>query len=441
YVIREEPGIWTPEQTLVEGKGSCRDLATLLMALLRERGIAARFASGYLIQLTDEGMLPDEPKGVSSDVADLHAWVEVFLPGAGWIGLDATSGLMAGEGHIPLCSTAVPSAAAPIDGTTSVGAEEVGFSLELARLGHEARPTAPYEEHTWSLMQRAARQTDAMLGASGILLTSGGEPTFNSRIHPNAPEWNGEALGDSKWQQGLELTDALRDRLCPGAAVLLRQGKHYPGESLPRWALEMIARRDGVSIWPDRRLEEGSTVDEAMRFMNALAQHLGVKEGVLAGYEDPWRLIQDEESLPPDVDPYQAELEDPEVRRRLARILERGVKTPVGFAVPLAHDGARWVTTDFEFRRGRMYLIPGDSPMGLRLPLNSLSTYLKYVPEPLEEGHGPADPRLQPDPYVKVEDGEFALAPADPRHMRTSLCIEPRAQSKPERHRFCRGVP
>ncbi len=430
YVIREEPGIWTPEETLHQGKGSCRDLATLLLALLRERGIAARFASGYLIQLTDEGMLPDEPKGVSVDVADLHAWCEVFLPGAGWIGLDATSGLMASEGHIPLCSTAVPSAAAPIDGTTSRAASEVTFSLELTRLGHEARPTAPYEDSVWLETRRQARRADRILEEHGISLTIGGEPTFNSRRHPDAPEWNGAALGDTKWQQGVELTHELRTRLCPGAVVLLRQGKLYPGESLPRWALELIARRDRRALWPDRSLAEGTTVEDAMRFMSALSRGLGLEDKVVPGYEDPWRLLQDEAKLPVDVDPHDADLDDPEERRRLARVLDRGVKTPVGFALPLAHDGDGWISTELRIRRERMYLLPGDSPMGLRLPLSSLETRHDWTPEPVEVPSPIPDPRLQPDPYLQrdEEEREPFEEVKDPRNMRTVLCVEARAE-------------
>jgi transglutaminase-like putative cysteine protease len=213
YVIREEAGVWTPEQTLAEGRGSCRDSATLLVAVLRSRGLAARFVSGYLVQLTDEGMIPDAPKGVDRDVVDLHAWAEVYVPGGGWVGLDATSGLLCGEGHIPLACTARPAAAAPIDGTSSVVADRVLFEMQVGRLGHEPRPTAPFTDEVWSALIQAGERTDAALSASGVELTVGGEPTFTSRLHADRPEWNTDALGDTKWTQGLALATALRKRL------------------------------------------------------------------------------------------------------------------------------------------------------------------------------------------------------------------------------------
>ncbi len=231
YITRDEPGIWTPEETLGNGRGSCRDSAVLLIAALRARGFAARFVSGYLIQLTDEGMIPDQPKGVGRDVVDLHAWAEVYLPGAGWVGLDATSGLFCGEGHIPLACTALPALATPLDGTSDVTASEVSFEMRVARLGHETRTTAPFTDETWSALLAAGDRADAVLAGQGLRLTLGGEPTFTSREHPLAPEWNGKALGPTKWAQGLRLAQELRRTLCPGAALLVRQGKHYPGES------------------------------------------------------------------------------------------------------------------------------------------------------------------------------------------------------------------
>src|SRR5262249_32081293 len=281
--IREEAGVFTPEVSLREGRASCRDSAVLLAALLRARGLAARFVSGYLIQLTDEGMLPDQPKGVSRDVVDLHAWCEVFLPGAGWIGLDATSGLLCGEGHIPLACASTPALAAPLEGTSDTGADEGSFSVAVGRLGHEPRPTTPYTPEIWDAVRAAGAAVDARLESHAVRLTVGGEPTFNSREHPDAAEWNSAALGPTKLAQGARLVDELRRRLCPGAAVLQRPGKHYPGESLPRWALDIIGRRDGAPLWPDRTDVRPS--GDARALAEALARRLGLSGALHEAYE------------------------------------------------------------------------------------------------------------------------------------------------------------
>ena len=431
YVIREESGVWTPEQTLLEGRASCRDSAVLLVAALRSSGLAARFVSGYLVQLTDEGMIPDEPRGVSRDVVDLHAWAEVFLPGAGWIGLDATSGLLCGEGHIPLACTARPSAAAPTDGTSDVPAVEVAFEMKVGRLGHEPRPTSPFPEETWTELLAAGDRVDAALATAGVALTVGGEPTFTSRLHPAAPEWNGDALGKTKWDQGVAFIEALRERLAPGGVIMHRYGKHYPGESLPRWALDILARRDGVPLASARSaIARGpSSLADARRFIDALAAHLEVeKSHVLAAFEDPWHQVREEARLPVGVDPHRADLRDSEERRRLARLLDRGLATEAGFVLPLSGaQGSGWRSHAWTFRRERLYLTPGESPIGLRLPLDSLDG--APPPPPEEEPYdGPADPRrsdlAQTTTQTAIRDRD---PPPLPRHgVRTALCVEPR---------------
>ena len=412
YVIREEAGIWTPDETLAAGRGSCRDSAALLVAALRSRGLAARFASGYLVQLTDEGMIPDQPRGVGRDVVDLHAWAEVYLPGAGWIGLDATSGLLTGEGHIPLCCTAQPAAAAPIEGTSDSPASEVRFEIHLGRIGHEPRPTAPYSDEVWEALLAAGDRVDT--GLRGLALTAGGEPTFNSREHADAPEWNTDALGETKWSQGLRLATELRQRLAPGAAILRRQGKWYPGESLPRWLLEVVGRSDRRPIWRDDAFPERRA--DATRLARTVAARLELAGSLMAAFEDPWRHLQEEAKLPVDVDPLGADLDDPEERRRLARVLDRGLGREAGWVLPLARaPGGSWRSEDWRFRRERLYLIPGDSPIGLRLPLGSLP------PVPPEEEPEPDDP---PDPrQAKVAT---RTVPAAERPIRTALCVEER---------------
>ncbi len=395
YVIREEAGIWTPEQTLAAGRGSCRDSAVLLIAALRSRGLAARFVSGYLIQLTDDGMIPGEKKGVATDVVDLHAWAEVYVPGGGWIGLDATSGLLCGEGHIPLACTASPPLAAPVEGTSDTTAESVLFSMKIQRLEHEAHPTRPYEEEVWEALLDAGDRADAALLQAGLSMTMGGEPTFNGRDYPDAPEWNGDALGPHKTRIGRRFAAGLAHRLAPGGIVMERVGKHYPGESLPRWALDIIGRTDGKPIWHGKTLVEtkGATPHHAARFAAALAKKLDLSDYVIPAFEDPWRALQDEASLPVDIDPRTAKLDDPEERRRLARLLDRGLSTEAGFVLPLTRFDGQWLSDRWTFRRGELYLIPGDGPMGLRLPLKSLGG--GYVASPVEPVVTPPDPRTE----------------------------------------------
>lgn len=421
YVIRNEPGIQTSEETLELGRGSCRDSALLLCDVLRSRGLAARFVSGYLIQLRDEGIVPDEAKGVSFDVVDLHAWAEVYLPGAGWIGLDGTSGLLCGEGHIPLASVVDPKLAAPISGTSSEAVEHFSFSMVVQRIGHEPSPRTPYADDEWEGIAAAGDRVDRVLKDAGIGLTCGGEPTWTSRLHPDEPEWNTEAQGPTKWAQGLVFARELRERLGIGTVVMHRFGKHYPGESLPRWALHLIWRDDGVPIWRDpssltlsenavgaqtaqaTQAERSAAApaqehEAALALGKEVASRLGVEPNLVPGFEDPWRFIREEQDLPVDIDPFEADLDDPEERQRLARALERGLGQPVGYALPIQQCDAQWMTGAWTFRRGRMFLVPGDSPMGLRLPLERLPGYA---------------------PGLFVEDttwvsGPFAFTPASP---------------------------
>jgi uncharacterized protein (DUF2126 family) len=414
YVVRSEAGVWTPEETLLAGRGSCRDSAMLLVGLLRSRGMAARFVSGYLVQLADEGMLPDQPRGVSRDVVDLHAWAEVYLPGAGWIGLDATSGLLCGEGHIPLACAASPALASPIEGTSDTRASDVSFELSVRRLGHEARPSSPFPEEVYRALLAGVQAADASLEKAGLQLTSGGEPTFNSREHPEAEEWNGAALGATKWSQGLRLCAELRARLMPGAALVIGQGKHYPGETLPRWTLDLVGRSNGEALWtgdvgPSPRR---ASLADAKRFAEALAGQLGLTHGLLPAFEDPWHFIEAEASLPADVDPLQANLEDSEERRRLARVLGQGLGQEAGYVLPLARIDGSWVTDSWRFRRRQLFLVPGDSALGFRLPLASLPP--GYVPPSEEEAVTPRDPR------------RARKAKEKPRTLRTALCVEAR---------------
>ncbi len=433
YILRAETGIQTSEQTLAEGRGSCRDSAVLLCDALRAQGFAARFVSGYLVQLADEGNIPDLAKGVVSDVVDLHAWCEVYVPGAGWIGLDGTSGLLCGEGHVPLACTANPSLAAPIDGTASAPSSRVEFTMEVVRLGHEPRPRVPYTDEQWNALRESSRAIDQSLAAQNVRLTMGGEPTYTSREHPREPEWNEDALGPTKWTHGLRLAAQLFPRLASRGIVMRRVGKSYPGESLPRWALDLIWRKDGEPLWRDASLldlesardtNEKASLDDAQRFVRALEAQLGLPQTAIEGYEDPWIAIVHEMNLPLDVDPLRAELEDPEERRTLARMLGRGLKTPVGYALPLSRTDEGWTSSRWSFTRGHLFLLFGDSPMGLRLPLDRLGG-TPYPEWQRDVTQGPRAPLMQRRETERTVAAHASVLSTD-EVVHTALCVEPR---------------
>ena len=252
YVTRLAPGVQTSEETLEIGSGSCRDSAWLLVQCLRNLGIAARFVSGYLIQLaTEDAKLEGSNSGPKEDSAELHAWAEAFLPGAGWIGLDPTSGLLASEGHIPLVCTPTASQAAPIAGTVEPVGTEFSYTVSVCRLNDAGRPSKPFTEEAWHRVRQLAHRVDADLKAHDVRLTMGGEPTFVALDDAEDPQWNIEALGAIKRTRGLALIEGLRQRMAPGALLHYGQGKWYPGEPLPRWALNCYWRADGVPVWED----------------------------------------------------------------------------------------------------------------------------------------------------------------------------------------------
>ncbi|HEX6462926.1 MAG TPA: transglutaminase family protein, partial [Vicinamibacterales bacterium] len=379
YVIRAEAGVQTCDETLSLRSGSCRDSAWLLVQLLRRLGIAARFASGYLIQLApDPG--PEPRSGPTQDFVDLHAWCEAYLPGAGWVGFDPTSGLLAGEGHIPLACTPEPSTAAPIAGTVDESDVEFSHEMSVVRIHESPRVTRPYTDAQWSAIEKAAASVDRDLARLDARLTMGGEPTFVSREDTDAPEWNTAALGGSKRARAADLLRRLQVRLAPGALLHFGQGKWYPGEQLPRWALGCFWRADGEPVWrnPARYADEddpdGARPEDARRFLCLLARRLGVPgEFIQPGFEDVWYYLWRERRLPVNVDPFDARLDDELERERLRRVFSRGLDTPVGYALPLdGGDTEGWLSGPWFLRDERMYLLPGDSPMGYRLPLDSL---------------------------------------------------------------------
>ncbi len=411
YLIRLEPGIQTPEQTLTLCSGSCRDTSWLLVQIFRQLGLAARFASGYLIQLTPDVKSLDGPSGTTTDFTDLHAWAEVFLPGAGWIGFDPTSGLLAGEGHLPLACSADPQTAAAITGFCSFDDESVvgsdpqdgedhgdadtaaqddfSFSMSVTRIHEEPRVTKPYTEDQWAEIEALGHQVDADLKAGDVRLTMGGEPTFVSIDDMDGAEWNSAAMGPMKYKRADELVRRLRERFATTGFLHHGQGKWYPGEPLPRWAMGLYWRKDGEPIWNNKDLVADETKphrhteNDSRAFGVRLAERLGIEPHFLIpGYEDVWHALWKERRLPVNVDPFDSKLENEGERARLARIFEQGLDKIVGYALPLRRDRYRdgtgaWISGAWFFRPERMYLIPGDSPMGYRIPLDSLPWVVK----------------------------------------------------------------
>ncbi len=444
YLIRMEPGIQSPEETLTNATGSCRDSAWLLVQILRHLGLAARFVSGYLIQLTPDVKSLDGPVGSATDFTDLHAWAEVYLPGAGWIGLDATSGLLAGEGHIPLAATPNPSSAAPISG--SHGKAEVTFDFKMAvtRFRETPRVTKPYSDETWSAILHAGEAVDSRLLAGDVRLSMGGEPTFVAADHQDGAEWSIAAVGPTKRGYAEGLVRRLQQRLAPGGLLHYGQGKWYPGEPLPRWSFALYWRNDAEPLWgdPERIAREkttrGATVSDAENFTARLCEHLGLPaDSAMPAYEDFAHVVLVEQALPLNAIPETAKLDDPGGRERLVRLLGGGLTQPASFVLPIqawqSADGARrWMSERWKLRRDRLFLTPGDSPAGFRLPLASLAAL-----DPLEHPNVLHRDPFSPTPPMPPRDAlmqrrrEATLGAGDGRTadvapVRTALVVEPR---------------
>jgi uncharacterized protein (DUF2126 family)/transglutaminase-like putative cysteine protease len=451
YLIRMEPGIQAPEETLSKQSGSCRDTAWLLVQILRHLGLAARFASGYLIQLKADVKSLDGPSGASQDFTDLHAWCEVYLPGAGWVGLDPTSGLFAGEGHIPLACAANPTQAAPISGGVEKSEVLFDFDMSIERVFESPRVTKPYSEEEWAGIEKLGDRVDVLLKQSDVRLTMGGEPTFVSIDDRSGAEWHTAAVGGNKRALADTLIRRLRDRFAPGGLLHYGQGKWYPGESLPRWAFGLYWRADGQPLWKDadriapERANYHPGVEDALALTQSIAQKLGLDTSyVTPAFEDFWHHVGKERALPDNVEATDPKLDDKEERARIARVFERGLARAVGYVLPVERSlQGGWLSEHWKTRSGRLQLIPGDSAIGLRLPLNSLP----YVPAAARSFVPPPDP-FDPVPPLPPRDeagqgyrnghanGHYKMPPElvqpeqalpEPANaVRTAMAIEPR---------------
>jgi uncharacterized protein (DUF2126 family) len=464
YVIRMEPGVQTPEQTLSLKSGSCRDSGWLLVQLLRHLGLAARFVSGYLIQLTPDVKSLDGPSGTAVDFTDLHAWCEVYLPGAGWIGLDPTSGLLAGEGHIPLACTPQPSSAAPIEGGVDPCDVEFEHKMSVSRIYEAPRVTKPYTEGQWHDVLALGEKVDRDLVESDVRLTMGGEPTFVANTDRDAAEWNIAALGPTKRAYAISVIERLRAKYGVGGALHFGQGKWYPGEQLPRWALSLFWRADGEPVWrnpallADERTASKYSIEDASRFATRLAETLGLTaDTITPGFEDTFHYLWRERRLAVNVTPLDSRLDDEIERERLRKVFDQGLKKIVGYVLPLAVDEealaaraavaanaarkpkklgkleSEWHTSAWHFRNDTMYLVPGDSAMGYRLPLDTLPWVAKsdinvlHERDPFDEREalGELDDEVAPKrrATVAVKPGRFESAKF---LVRTALCVEVR---------------
>lgn len=386
YTVRMEVGVQSCETTLSTRWGSCRDSAWLLVQVLRHLGFAARFVSGYLVQLTADVKSLDGPSGPEADFTDLHAWTEVYIPGAGWIGMDPTSGLFAGEGHIPLACTPDYAHAAPVVGATDFCNVTFEFDNKVTRIHEDPRVTKPYTDQQWAEMDSLGYLVDKELEEGDVRLTMGGEPTFVSIDDMESEQWNTAADGKEKRALSHELIFRLRDHFGPGGMLHYGMGKWYPGEPLPRWQYGLFWRKDGHPVWKNMDLvaREATgkkyTEEDAALFGRELAKHLAIStENVQPVFEDIFYFLWSEGKVPVNINPLTVNLKDSTERRTLAQLLDKGLDKPAGYVIPLKwnYDSNSWQSCIWLMNREQIFVIPGNSPIGLRLPLDALPAVAK----------------------------------------------------------------
>ena len=437
YTLRMDPGVQTCEETLDSKLGSCRDYAWLLVQTLRHLGLASRFVSGYLVQLKSDEKSLDGPSGPEEDFTDLHAWAEVYLPGAGWIGLDATSGLLAGEGHIPLACTPSYESAAPVSGFSDFAETIFEFENSVTRIFESPRVTKPYTEDQWKAIYDLGFVVEDELQANDVRLTMGGEPTFVSVDDMESGEWNTEADGEHKRKLASKLSLRLMDVFGKGGVLHHAQGKWYPGEPLPRWLIGVHWRKDGNPIWRDPKLLASFAenyklpVNITETFLKTLSKFLGTDDDSVApAYEDAFYFLWEEGKLPIDVDPKKYNKNDTHLRRKLGDILEQGIGKAVGHIFPLVKKSGKWITNPWEFRGKHLLLTPGNSSIGLRLPLDSLPKNPEIPSEPTAEPElfekRPALPAYGVDLQRRKRRKTTTRKNKNQPFVRTAICAEVR---------------
>ncbi|NND97469.1 MAG: IMP dehydrogenase [Pirellulaceae bacterium] len=420
-----------------QGGGSPWELAWALTQSLRFAGLAARFTSGYLISL-DSGR-------EGNDLASMHAWSEVFVPGAGWVGLDPSSGVLASEHHIPLASAPDPSRTVPLVGVLEQAVESRQNEVRVRRL-KPTPPCKPLSETQWRDIAATGHYVDHVLKTEQIGLCSRGEVNFVSAVNDHLDEWTHSALGDDKRHTAQSLLNRLRTLWAPGGAIHLSQGEHFQGEPTARWKLMCTFRADGRPLWKNPALlatcqtsNRPARNGDAEKLAQALATELGLStDFVIPAYEDTlyksWTNAPHLASLP-----RSEELQDPQQRQQLADRLSAPLGDPTGFALPLSWDPLRqrWASGRWQLRRSRLYLLPGDFPVGFRLPLDSLSKQatergdIEFEPSPFEEK--PSLPELFGESNARqtvIGPPQGTLTDVDSeqnvRAPRTALCVQSR---------------
>lgn len=398
YSIRLEAGVQTCQQTLEKELGSCRDSAWVLVQAFRHLGLASRFVSGYLLQLKQDQKSHEGASGPTEDFTDLHAWCEVYIPGAGWIGLDATSGLLTAEGHIPLCCTPDFSSASAISGyLDDIVETEFHYANVIERIHEDVRVTKPYSDEQWDKINELGEKVDALLEKGDARLTMGGEPTFVSRYDMESEQWNSEADGEDKQKMAYKLAEGIKERYAKNSLLHIGQGKWYPGEPLPRWEYSVFWRNDGQPIvgYPEYHASIEKKYDykhkHAEALLTGITRSFGINvNNISPAYEDAFYYMWQEGKLPTNIDPLNIDLQDNIERRKMTNLLSYNLNNPVAFVLPLewSDETGTWMTCAWEFRQPKLFLVPGNSPAGLRLPLKSLPMMVpSQRKEPMPRSH------------------------------------------------------